>query len=134
MVIGGSGRASDSCARAVVTVVDNSKNKSVLAILNRKGATSISQLAEIQGLERTSMSRTLTTMEKSDLIALSKEGWRRTREATITDLGREKLLSALPLWREAQDQFKAQFESEEINQLQEMLSRISDSADQEESA
>ena len=131
-------RAARAASRQYAQVMRNCGLKhtqfTVLAILNRKGATSISQLAEIQGLERTSMSRTLTTMEKSDLIALSEEGWRRTREATITDLGREKLLAALPLWREAQNQFKAQFESEEINQLQEMLSRISDSADQEESA
>lgn len=105
----------------------------VLAILHRKGATSISLLAEIQGLERTSMSRTLTTMEKSGLISLSEEGWRRTREATITDVGRDKLMAALPLWREAQIQFKAQFEEQEIFKLQDMLSRISDSSKQEAS-
>ncbi len=103
----------------------------VLAILHRKGATSISLLAEIQGLERTSMSRTLNTMEKSGLISLSEEGWRRTREATITDAGRDKLLAALPLWREAQTQFKAQFEAGEISKLQEMLSRISDTSEED---
>ena len=101
---------------------------SILVFLSEMGPLSISALAEATGTERTSMSRTLTPLERENLISVSDEGFRRTREVNITEAGRERLQQAMPLWREAQEAFKSQFQSGEVDVLQKLLGQVADGA------
>lgn len=75
---------------------------SVLAALWIKGATPITELADILGLERTTLTRGANLMERNGWIqeAPSKDG--RVRAIRLTDDGRAKVEGAYPAWEEAQ--------------------------------
>jgi DNA-binding MarR family transcriptional regulator len=63
----------------------------------------IGALAERVGMDPTTLNRSLKPMEKAGLIANTGDpNDRRIRVVAITDAGKEKLLAALPNWREAQ--------------------------------
>lgn len=64
---------------------------------------SISALAELLAMERTTLTRNLRLLEKEGLVAVGPEGYRRARSLRLTAAGRRKLDQALPKWREAQD-------------------------------
>jgi DNA-binding MarR family transcriptional regulator len=64
----------------------------------------ISQLAQLAGLDRTTLARNLKVLEERGLIRLRPGDDQRTRVIGITDLGRQTLLEALPLWEKAQQQ------------------------------
>jgi DNA-binding MarR family transcriptional regulator len=74
----------------------------ILTALTKTSFDSISAMADQLALERSSLSRNLTRLEKQDLVRLTKSG--RSQTIEITDAGREKLEEAYPLWREAQDE------------------------------
>ncbi len=64
----------------------------------------ISQLARLVDLDRTTLARNLNVLEERGLISLQPGDDQRTRVIVITDLGRQTLLEALPLWEKAQQQ------------------------------
>ena len=64
----------------------------------------ISQLAQLARLDRTTLARNLKVLEERGLIRLRPGDDQRTRLIAITDLGRQILLEALPLWEKAQQQ------------------------------
>ena len=63
---------------------------------------SITALAKLMGMDRSTLTRNLRPLESEGLIAVSLEGWRRSRALQITQKGRVMLKEALPLWRNAQ--------------------------------
>src|ERR1700720_911057 len=76
---------------------------SILVMLIERGPSTIGELADALGLERTTLSRNL------DLIVA--QGWvkikvgaddPRSREVAITGAGRRAVVAALPSWRQAQ--------------------------------
>ena len=75
---------------------------SLLTVASAAGPVSITDLAEQLGMERTSLTRNLRPLEQRDLIAVSPEGWKRTRLVEVTDAGHEILEQAAPLWQQAQ--------------------------------
>jgi DNA-binding MarR family transcriptional regulator len=79
---------------------------SILASLSLKSTQSITELAERMGLERTSLSRTLRPLEKDGLINITEEQEKGRRFVEITKQGRATYKKALPLWNEAQSQYK----------------------------
>jgi DNA-binding MarR family transcriptional regulator len=74
----------------------------ILVALTKTSFDSITAMADQLALERSSLSRNLTRLEKQDLVRRTKDG--RSQTIEITDAGREKLEEAYPLWREAQDE------------------------------
>ena len=64
---------------------------------------SISFMAEMLSMERTTLTRNLRPLEKAGLVAISNEGYRRTRSISLTEAGEQKLKDGLPLWREVQE-------------------------------
>ena len=62
---------------------------------------SITELAEILGMERTTLTRNLSVLERAGLIDVREEGGR-ARHMVVTEKGLEKLALAHPLWEEAQ--------------------------------
>jgi len=76
---------------------------SILAALALKGATPISELAEVLGLERTTLTRSAALLEHKGWVGAAPSEDAREHPLRLTATGRRKLESALPAWREAQD-------------------------------
>ena len=66
----------------------------------------INQLARLVDLDRTTLARNLKVLEDRGFISLRPGADQRTRVIAITDLGRQALLDALPLWEKAQQQIR----------------------------
>lgn len=96
---------------------------SLLAILSRGEQKSISLLADLLGLKRTSLTRTLRPLENVKLVERADEGYRRQKMIRITAAGLEKYRQSLPLWRKAQARMSARLTSAEKDQLHSLLSR-----------
>ncbi|MEP0176461.1 MAG: MarR family winged helix-turn-helix transcriptional regulator [Paraglaciecola sp.] len=80
----------------------------VLAIISGTKPHSISSMASSLSMERTSLVRTLSLLEKKELIKLGIEGYRREREISLTPKGEAIFLEAVPLWEKAQSNFEEQ--------------------------
>ena len=76
---------------------------SVLAALAIKGPTRVRELADILGLERTTLTRVGAPLERDGWIVTDASQDARVRVLRLTASGRRKLESAYPAWREAQD-------------------------------
>lgn len=76
---------------------------SILAALALKGPTPVGELAEVLGLERTSLTRSAALLERYDWIGSGPSPDARARPLRLTPKGREKLEAAFPAWKEAQE-------------------------------
>lgn len=85
---------------------------------------SISELADLLALDRTSLSRNLKPLEKAGLIFRGEEGSGRRRKLLLTTLGVRKLEEAYPLWQNVQDRLEGRLEAEGIDQLHSGLKRL----------
>lgn len=97
---------------------------SVLFILSRAGALSITDLANKMGLDRTSMSRNLTPLQTHGYICVSDAGMSRAREVTITEAGTAALQELMPMWRMAQAEFVEHMGEADTALLIELLGRV----------
>jgi DNA-binding MarR family transcriptional regulator len=75
---------------------------SLLAHLARVGEETVTRLAEMRAMDRTTLTRNLAPLERDGFVTVHPGADRRTRVVTITDAGRAAMERALPLWREAQ--------------------------------
>lgn len=75
----------------------------VLVAVGNGGTMSITGLAKLMAMDRTTLTRNLRPLEKADLIAVGLEGWRRSRTLEITKKGQLLLREALPYWERAQE-------------------------------
>jgi DNA-binding MarR family transcriptional regulator len=75
---------------------------SVLVAAAVNNALSITALAKFMGMDRSTLTRNLRPLEVDGLIAVGREGWRRSRTLEITRKGRSRLRDAMPLWENAQ--------------------------------
>ncbi len=75
---------------------------SVLAALALKGPTCVGELAEFLVLERTTLTRGATLLEKKGWVDAAPSADARERRLRLTAAGRRKLEAALPSWQEAQ--------------------------------
>lgn len=77
---------------------------SVLAALALKGPTPVKELAEILGLERTTLTRIGAVLERNGWVRTAQSQDARERPSRLTAAGRRKLEAAFPAWKKAQDQ------------------------------
>lgn len=75
---------------------------SILAALALKGPTPITDLADVLGLERTTLTRSADVMEREGWIEDAPADDGRKRPLRLTDEGRRKVESAYPAWKKAQ--------------------------------
>ena len=66
------------------------------------GPVSISNLAEVLVMDRTTLSRNLKPLERQRLIGIEPGEDQRQRIVPLTEQGEERLAHALPLWEQAQ--------------------------------
>jgi DNA-binding MarR family transcriptional regulator len=76
---------------------------SILAALALKGPTLVSKLAELLGLERTTLTRSAALLEGYGWITIGPSEDARKHHLRLTRAGRRKLEGAFPAWKEAQE-------------------------------
>ena len=96
----------------------------LLAVVGMIQDVTLTKLAEILGMERTTLSRNLKPLERGGLIEVSAEGYRRARSVELSGKGVLALEKALPLWREAQATLKKRLGAEIWTQIQKDLSVV----------
>ncbi|MBC9879919.1 winged helix-turn-helix transcriptional regulator [Bradyrhizobium sp. INPA01-394B] len=107
-------------AQAVTEIYDRALEPSGLKItmfrVLRRAAEAveptISELAEIVGLDRSSLGRNLKVLERDGLVTLAGGRDQRSKVVQLTSEGRAALAAAMPLWRRVQKQIKANFGQE----------------------
>ncbi len=86
----------------------------------------ISRLAEIEALDRTTLARNLKLLEDRELIVLQPGEDQRTRVINITERGRQILEAAFPLWEQAQQEVDALIGANDLAQLYSTLDKLRD--------
>jgi DNA-binding MarR family transcriptional regulator len=78
---------------------------SLLANLDRHGAVAMTELAELLGMDRTTLTRNVGPLQRDGLLTLRATGHGRTKLVTLTERGRRRLRAAFPYWLAAQERF-----------------------------
>ncbi|HLX62654.1 MAG TPA: MarR family winged helix-turn-helix transcriptional regulator [Planctomycetota bacterium] len=89
----------------------------VLIGLGLVESATVSELAEMLAIDRTTMSRTLKPLLKKGYIGPVSGADRRTRAVALQKKGRQTLASMLPLWERAQAQVVGKFGSDRWSAL-----------------
>jgi DNA-binding MarR family transcriptional regulator len=88
------------------------------------GPVTVKKLAKGTVMDRTTLTRNLRLLERKRLIKIVPGADRREREVSLTLLGHETLLQALPLWEEAQAHVVKGLGEERMNSLLKNLSEV----------
>jgi DNA-binding MarR family transcriptional regulator len=81
-----------------------------------KPGLTINQLAQLSGLDRTTLARNLRLLEERRLLTLRPGEDQRTRVVHLTEPGRRALVQVLPLWERAQQQVAAALGGRQLSQ------------------
>jgi DNA-binding MarR family transcriptional regulator len=94
---------------------------SVLSNLVRSGPPSVNGMAEILGMDRTTLTRTLKPLIAARLLALEPGDDKRSKRIALTELGRTTWERAKPLWRAAQDEIESKLGPQQVKTLHDLL-------------
>lgn len=98
---------------------------SILQKLSTHGETTISALAEMIAMDRTTMASNLKPLAREGLVTVERSASdRRARIVTITTEGRSRLKAAMPHWQSVQDQFEGVFGTEQAARLRATLDAV----------
>ena len=138
--------STDSCtcselrraARAVTLLYDNAFRSSgllstqlgVLHVIYKSDSIRISHLAKELGMDRTTLTRNLSVLQRQGFIKISSGKDNRTRIVTITNKGRTTIAKAIPLWNDVQNKVKKKMGETLWNELMVNLSQFVKVADQ----
>lgn len=99
---------------------------SILSSLLRDEATPIGALAELLGVDRTTLNRNLRPLEDEKLVetvADAKDA--RVRRIQLTPVGRKRVEAAIPLWRKIQSDSNERLGKKGWQELSPLLGRLS---------
>ena len=116
-------------ARAITLLYDSAFKSSgllstqlgVLDIICNTEAIRISDLAEKQGMDRTTLTRNLSVLEKQGYIKITSGSDQRTRIVTATHKGRNAVAKAIPLWRNVQRKVRLEMGEKSWQELMQNL-------------
>jgi len=94
----------------------------VLAHIFVHGPISLSKVAELMHVDRTTLARNLAPLERKGLVEIIHGSDRRAKIINITDKGKEVLAKALPLWKKTQEKIKSTLG---IDNWESMISNLS---------
>jgi len=125
-------------ARAITLLYDNALKSSgllstqlnVLDVICNSDSTKISDLSGKQGMDRTTLTRNLSVLERQGFIKISPGRDHRTKIVTATQKGHNAVAKALPLWNEVQDKVKQQMGENSWCELMQNLGHFVTVADQ----
>jgi DNA-binding MarR family transcriptional regulator len=96
---------------------------SLLTVVRRTGGLPFTRLAEVLGMDRTTLTRNLRPLEREGLVTVAPGADRRVRLVKLTALGLRKLERAEPLWATAHARITDGIGEETWQQLRRDLSR-----------
>lgn len=125
-------------ARAITQLYDNAFKSSgllstqlnVLDMICNNDSIKISDLAEKQAMDRTTLTRNLSILERDGYINISSGNDHRTRIVKATHKGRSAVVKAIPLWNEVQLKVKQEMGENSWSQLMQNLAHFVRIADQ----
>ena len=97
---------------------------SLLRNLERVESVSISVLAKIMRIDRTTLNRNMKPLMNAGLIAVNPGEDSRSRQVMLTEVGKAVLVNALDLWSEAQASLEEYLGVEELESLEKSLSKL----------
>jgi DNA-binding MarR family transcriptional regulator len=79
----------------------NNGQFSMMMAMNRPGPVRMREVAGLLGMDRTTVTAAVKTLEKRGFVTMASDPEdRRGRVLALTDIGRERLAEALPIWCE----------------------------------
>jgi DNA-binding MarR family transcriptional regulator len=119
-------------ARAVTLLYDKAFESSgllstqlgVLHTIYNSASITISKLAGELDMDRTTLTRNLSVLERQGLINISSGKDHRTRIITITSEGTNSMANAIPLWNEIQRKVKQEMGEKAWHELIQSLSQF----------
>lgn len=73
------------------------------SIASRKEGISVNELADISMMDQTTVSRNIEILRKTGyVLARTEDSDSRRKRITVSDIGKSKIVAAMPLWEEAQ--------------------------------
>src|SRR5712692_1446507 len=116
-------------ARAITLLYDNAFRSSgllstqfgLLQVIYNIDSVRISDLADKLGMDRTTLTRNLSILERDVFIKISQGKDHRTRIVTATQKGRSAVTKATPLWNEVQRKVKQQMGESSWHELMQNL-------------
>jgi DNA-binding MarR family transcriptional regulator len=97
---------------------------SMLARASAVGEMSLSELAGLMAMDRTTLGRNLQPLEREGLVQINVGEDKRERLVSVTPEGRKLLARALPLWESVHLRFEQKLGKRESNELRHTLKRI----------
>jgi len=94
---------------------------SILTNLARGGPPSVNGMAEMLGMDRTTLTRTLKPLAAAGLLVVGLGDDRRSKRIALTDHGRSTWELANPLWRAAQDDLETRLGTVQVAALHQLL-------------
>ena len=79
----------------------------ILGTLSTNSAASITEMASILAVDRTTLSRNLAVLERRKLLTTGPGDLARMRRITLTPDGRKAFEAALPIWKGAQQELRS---------------------------
>lgn len=93
----------------------------VLAVID---SGSITNIANRMVVDRTTLTRNLRPLEKRKLVKIVPGKDQRSREVRLTQKGKDTLITAIPLWEEAQKRFSEGMGMEDYQNLFKLMSSV----------
>ncbi len=97
---------------------------SLLNYIRSLNTPTVKALAEVSGLDRSTLGRNLRVLEKQDYISLGVGEDARTRVIALTPAGRKAVRQAAPLWQSIQDDLVGRLGLKKREQLREILTEL----------
>lgn len=101
---------------------------SLLVAAKMAGPVTVTRLAEMAVMDRTTLTRNLTVLEKQGLVAVAPGADRRTRRVAITEQGLAVLRQAYPLWQQAQARLMAKLGPDRLQSLRDNMATLVEAA------
>ena len=95
---------------------------SILRVLAVIDSGSITNIANLMVVDRTTLTRNLRPLEKRKLVKIVPGKDQRSREVRLTKKGKDTLTKAMPLWEEAQKRFSEGLGMEDFQNLFKLMS------------
>ena len=123
-----------NAARRVTQVYDTALAPSGLTVTQfstlaeidrRERPPTMGELAEVLGMDRSTLGHSLRPLERDRLIQLTAgEEDRRSRRVSLTSAGKAKFTEAIAFWRKAQEYFESTYGSEPAARLRNVLNDL----------
>lgn len=97
----------------------------LMVAISLRGSTPIQELAEILGMDRTTLTRNLKGLEEAGIVSVAVGTDRRSRLVSLTPKGERALDDAMPAWRQAQQRAVETLGEERLGYLMPVLHHIS---------